>query len=85
MYKIFIVILLGLATTSVFASDFSWSRANHNRLNGFIRSTKLPPGQYVIGVYSTGNTITEYVPEVIVVEKPTELTIAPITPEVIDE
>jgi len=36
--------------------------------------TKLPPGQYVIGVYSTGNTITEYTepivspPEIRVIE-----------------
>ncbi len=85
MKRIIILFLLLVGTTSVFASDFSWSRANHNRLNGFIRSTKLPPGQYLISVYSTGNTITEYVPEVIVVEKPTQPTSVPSTPEVIDE
>ena len=66
-------ILLIASITSVFASDFQWSRAFHSRLNAFVRVTKLPPGQYVIGVYSTGNTITEYTqlvstPEIRVVE-----------------
>lgn len=59
--KIFALILvLFMSITSVYASGFQWSRLYHNRLNTFVRTTKLPPGQYVIGVYSTGNTITEY-------------------------
>ncbi len=59
--KIIIISLLLLSSiTSVYASGFQWSRLYHNRLNTFVRTTKLPHWQYVIGVYSSGNTITEY-------------------------
>lgn len=60
MKKFLFTLLLLVSITSVYASDFQWSRLYHNRLNIFVRTTKLPPWQYVIGVYSTGNTITEY-------------------------
>ncbi len=60
MKKLLITLLLLTSFTSVYASDFQWSRLYHNRLNIFVRTTKLPPGQYIIGVYSTGNTITQY-------------------------
>lgn len=73
--KLFIILLLLSSITSVYASDFQWSRLYHNRLNTFVRTTKLPTWQYVIGVYSTGNTITEY----------TEPTTQVVTKEVIKE
>jgi len=66
--KLFIILLLLSSITSVYASGFQWSRLYHTRLNTFVRTTKLPHWQYVIGVYSTGNTITEYTeptPEVV--------------------
>lgn len=73
MRKLFILLLLLAGTTSVFAaSTFQWSRLSHTRLNNFVRLTKLPVGQYLIGVYSTGNTIQEYTeeqPQVVTVTK----------------
>lgn len=60
MKKLLITLLLLASITSVYASDFQWSRLYHTRLNTFVRTTKLPHWQYVIGVYSSGNTITEY-------------------------
>lgn len=68
MKKILFTLLLIASITSVYANDFQWSRLYHTRLNTFVRTTKLPHWQYVIGVYSTGNTITEYTeptPEVV--------------------
>lgn len=54
--------MLTFTSISVFASTIGlqFSKVQQNRLNTFVRTTKLPPGQYVIGVYSTGNTITQY-------------------------
>ncbi len=75
MKKLLITLLLLASITSVYASDFQWSRLYHNRLNTFVRTTKLPHWQYVIGVYSSGNTITEY----------TEPTTEVVTKEVIKE
>lgn len=61
--KLFIILLIA-GTTSVYAaSTFQWSRLSHTRLNNFVRLTKLPFGQYLIGVYSTGNTIQQYTTE----------------------
>lgn len=63
MRKLIVLILLLVGTTSVFAaSSFQWSRLSHARLNNFVKLTKLPTWQYLIGVYATGNTIQQYTP-----------------------
>lgn len=78
MKKLIILLLLLAGTTSVYAaSTFQWSRLSHTRLNNFVRLTKLPVGEYLIGVYSTGNTIQEY--------NPTEPVVITNTKEVIKE
>lgn len=61
MKKLLIALLLVASITSVYAStEFSWSQLSHRRLDNFVRLTKLPPGQYIIGVSASGNTIQQY-------------------------
>lgn len=71
MKKLLITLLILSSITSAYAaSTFQWSRLSHTRLNNFVRLTKLPVGQYLIGVYSTGNTIQQYNgPEIQTIEK----------------
>lgn len=83
MKRIIISLLLLSSITSVYASGFQWSRLYHNRLNTFVRSTKLPLWQYVIGVYSSGNTITEYTEPDTIIQKIEVIKEVPIEKEVI--